>query len=277
MSWRLQIEAALQNAEAGIVVLSPEAVASGAVDAEITAMLTKAWAQSQPFVPILYRDCEIPLLLRSRQFIDFRSKDPVIQSERLGSLIKALRGQPPGALNLPNIKVRRRISLRVIPVAVISLLFSVLLVRTGVNVINERPRLEALKRMQANIQSMDEEINDGHVVSSSCTPETANYDLSGARTAVDVRSAVDGVERLKWRKFYKSNKLVARDEFIYEGAIQQKIRYYLDDDQRAILVDYFDGKGTLRKKLSCPNGSEPCETRIVEMLSAFPQLFFCYR
>jgi hypothetical protein len=276
MSWRLQIEAALLNSEAGIVVLSPEAVASGAVDAEITAMLIKSWAQSQPFVPVLYRDCEIPALLSSRQFIDFRSQDPAIQSERLGSIVKALRGQPPGALNLPKIKVRRRISLRVIPVTVISLLLSLLLTWAGINVLNVRPHIDALKRMQANIQGMDEQLR--HVVPSSCTPETAHYDLSGARAAVDVRAAVDGVERLKWRNFYKNNKLIARDEFIYEGAIQRKIRYYLDDDQRAVLIDYFDGdKGTLTKKLFCPNGSEPCETRIVEMLSPFPPLFFCYR
>ena len=276
MPWRLQIEAALQNADAGIVVLSPEAVASGVVDAEITAMLQKAWAQSQPFVPVLYRDCKIPILLRSLQYIDFRSADPAIQSERLSSLIRALRGQPPGALNFPKIKVGRRLSLRAIPLAVISLLLCVLVVQWGITAVNTRPHIQALKRMQANIQEIDEEI--GHVAPSFCTPETTQYDLSGAKTVVDVRSVVDGVERLKWRNFYKSKKLIARDELIYEGAIQRKIRYYLDDDQRAVLVDYFDGeKGTLTKKLFCPNGSEPCETRIVDMVSAFPSWSFCYR
>jgi TIR domain len=56
------------------VVLSPNSVSSPWVEKELNSALMKELEQKKVFVlPILYRDCQIPLLLKDKIYADFRS------------------------------------------------------------------------------------------------------------------------------------------------------------------------------------------------------------
>lgn len=56
------------------VVMSPEALASEWVKSELSAAWMKQMKSKKVFIlPILYRDCEIPLLLADKKYADFRS------------------------------------------------------------------------------------------------------------------------------------------------------------------------------------------------------------
>lgn len=70
--WR--VEEGLKESEYFAIVLSPEAIASEWVKSEIAAAWDKKMMVGKNAVlPILYRDCEIPSLLRSIKYADFRT------------------------------------------------------------------------------------------------------------------------------------------------------------------------------------------------------------
>ena len=94
--WRQQIEQALRECDAGIVVLSPEAIASGTVNSEIDVLFTKAWKEGRPFIPVLYKTCQMSEFLATMQYVDFRDTSEEGRAMALDSLIRGLRGQPPG-------------------------------------------------------------------------------------------------------------------------------------------------------------------------------------
>ncbi len=68
-----RVQAAIQEATAVIVVLSPASVASNWVKRELASVIYKEVEnQLSLVIPILVRDCEIPVFLKGRLYADFR-------------------------------------------------------------------------------------------------------------------------------------------------------------------------------------------------------------
>jgi hypothetical protein len=80
--WDSAIESTLIQSPWMLLILSPSAATSRSVRNEIAFALDK----EKTIVPVLYRDCEVPLQLRRIQHIDFRSD----YSRGLKALLKAL-------------------------------------------------------------------------------------------------------------------------------------------------------------------------------------------
>jgi hypothetical protein len=91
--WDQSIDRALHESERFIVILSPAAVTSRQVRAEIQAAVDTAKA----VFPVLYKDCEVPRVIRLYQFLDFR--DDHEYSQTLKRLAEALRGEKEPALS----------------------------------------------------------------------------------------------------------------------------------------------------------------------------------
>lgn len=69
-----KVEEGLKESEYFAIVLSPDALKSEWVKAELsTAWSKKMLAGNDAILPIFYRDCEPPNLLRSIKYADFRS------------------------------------------------------------------------------------------------------------------------------------------------------------------------------------------------------------
>jgi serine/threonine protein kinase len=65
--WEPSIRKAIKSADKVVVVLSPEAVESDIVQAEID----YAKEKNKPILPLMHRPCEIPLQIRRLQYLDF--------------------------------------------------------------------------------------------------------------------------------------------------------------------------------------------------------------
>jgi TPR repeat protein len=81
--WARAVQDALNNCPRMLVILSPSSVASTNVEDEVTFALE----EHKTVIPILYRDCKVPLQLRSFQYIDFR----IDYLHGLNVLLKTLR------------------------------------------------------------------------------------------------------------------------------------------------------------------------------------------
>jgi hypothetical protein len=69
-----KIQDAISNSAWLGIVLSPHSVSSQWVEKELTAGLTRELEMKEVFVlPILYKDCEIPLFLKDKVYADFRN------------------------------------------------------------------------------------------------------------------------------------------------------------------------------------------------------------
>ena len=91
--WQDTLEKAIQTSRKLAVVLSPEAMKSPWVKLECEAMIDLAVSGDlRRFVPLLLKDCDIPLFVSQFQWIDFR--DPHQFMIKLNELIFFLRGQP---------------------------------------------------------------------------------------------------------------------------------------------------------------------------------------
>jgi len=66
--WDRAVEAALTNCQRMVVILSPAAVNSTNVREEVSFAL----AEQKTVVPVIYRDCTVPIRLRRLQCVDFR-------------------------------------------------------------------------------------------------------------------------------------------------------------------------------------------------------------
>jgi hypothetical protein len=89
------IDAAILGSAAGVLVVSPAALARPWVQDEYAAMMTRAVEHGQRIVPVLYRDAVLPPLLAARRPVDFRYADsPAGYLARLAELLYALRGRP---------------------------------------------------------------------------------------------------------------------------------------------------------------------------------------
>lgn len=72
ITWK--IENGIRGNEYLGIILSPEALQSEWVKSELSAAWVKQMQSKKVFIlPILYRDCEIPLLLADKKYADFRS------------------------------------------------------------------------------------------------------------------------------------------------------------------------------------------------------------
>lgn len=98
----------LRHALAGVLVVSPEAMASPWVRNEYAVLMQRAIVKGQRLIPVLYRDAELPPLLSTRLWIDFRTDadDIAGYTARVTELADALRGRPKarpvGAIRLPH-------------------------------------------------------------------------------------------------------------------------------------------------------------------------------
>ena len=81
--WAKAVAEALEKCNRLLVVLSPSSVKSANVDAEINEVLESG----KEVIPIIYRDCKNPFLLKPFQYADFRAD----YSEALKELLAALK------------------------------------------------------------------------------------------------------------------------------------------------------------------------------------------
>jgi hypothetical protein len=103
-----RLDAGLLASRNGILVVSPTALGRPYVQAEYAALMGRAIERGQRLIPVLLKDAEMPPLLASRIWIDFRNADgPDDYLARVGELVRTLKGErvgpPPrtGKLNLP--------------------------------------------------------------------------------------------------------------------------------------------------------------------------------
>lgn len=80
--WDRAVESALLSCDSIVVILSPDAVGSSNVLDEVSFAIE----HEKQIVPILYRDCTIPLRLRRIQYQDFRNE----YAEGLSRLVRTL-------------------------------------------------------------------------------------------------------------------------------------------------------------------------------------------
>ncbi|BDP41252.1 hypothetical protein DAETH_12210 [Deinococcus aetherius] len=85
ITWK--IEEGIRENEFLAIVLSPEALKSEWVKTEISAAWVRQMAERRVFVlPILYRECEIPLFLADKKYADFRGNYDLGVSELVDAL-----------------------------------------------------------------------------------------------------------------------------------------------------------------------------------------------
>lgn len=100
--WERALEEALTNCSRVLVILSPASVGSENVMAEVAFGLD----EKKEIIPVLYRDCKIPLRLRPIQYIDFRKEQDYKRA--LGELLSTLgRENAPGEVDSSGIGAAR--------------------------------------------------------------------------------------------------------------------------------------------------------------------------
>jgi TIR domain len=112
----------LNECEFVAVVLSPDAVTSVWVNQELEAALIREFSDRGLIViPILYRDCEIPVFLRTKIWVDFRDveNDGPRFDQRVDVMLAQLNQRPKRAAiepepQLTQVIARRRETIRVI-------------------------------------------------------------------------------------------------------------------------------------------------------------------
>lgn len=88
-----ELDRGILNSAAGVLVVTPAALASAWVQQEYAAMMTRAVAGEQRLIPVLFRDAEMPPLLAARVWVDFRGADGPEYLRRVEELAAALRGE----------------------------------------------------------------------------------------------------------------------------------------------------------------------------------------
>jgi tetratricopeptide (TPR) repeat protein len=89
-----RLDAGIRGSTAGILVVSQHALSRPWVAREYAAMLTRAIDGRQRLIPVLLADAEMPPLLASIVWVDFRNThDPASYEARVGELVAELRGR----------------------------------------------------------------------------------------------------------------------------------------------------------------------------------------
>lgn len=78
-AWRARIETVIRNTDATLVVLSPSSVVSQSIEWEITT----ARAAGMQILPVLYKPCDIPLAIASKQYITIDKHEQGIDNLRM--------------------------------------------------------------------------------------------------------------------------------------------------------------------------------------------------
>ncbi|PYS94147.1 MAG: hypothetical protein DMF64_02265 [Acidobacteria bacterium] len=273
--WRTQIEAALKQSQSGIVVLSPDAIASGVVNAELTALLNQSWnEQGRPLIPVLYRACEVPKLLESHQYVDFRDQTPAARKAALVKLRRALRGTPPGPPGqLSKVPLWKfpQVPLALVLFFVLLFIFAPLIIKGLRDWFGRDNTFASLRQTQLLIQSIE----------TKALKRDYEQVLAGAEREFFDRPTHELVMRdvwqqgqMTWRMFFHEGHLIARDSFRYAGGVVvEKQRTYLNDNQQVFLLDRFAQDGLLLEKRYCPEGPErPCDIYEDYMRSPLPPM-----
>lgn len=263
-NWRTHIERALGRSTAGIVVLSPDAVASPAVNAEITVLLSRLWEQGRPLVPVWHKAVEPPPLLKALQGVDFRGREPD-DAAALQELRAALRGRT-GGLH-PSWR-RGWVSLRLTFVLLVLAACLPTIALGAREFIGRRGTLARLRQVQREVQGLEESIGQAARPNVPYAGSQEYRDPSGRRSVTDTWN--DG--RLLYRSYYVGGRLLARDNFTYDhGMVVGKLRQYMDREQRVFLEDRFTQDGLLSEKRHCRQGPErPADVYVDDMRSPLP-------
>jgi hypothetical protein len=81
------------RARNSVLVVSPTALERPWVQEEYAAMVMRAVDKQLRLIPVLLKDAEMPLLLASRVWVDFRGADGPVYEARVRELVKALKGR----------------------------------------------------------------------------------------------------------------------------------------------------------------------------------------
>ena len=102
-----RLDEGILRSASGLLVMSPTSVTRPWVKTEYAAMMTRAVEGGQRLIPVLLGDAEMPPLLASRVWIDFRTADGPEYEQRVRELADTLKGTAParpapgGALQPP--------------------------------------------------------------------------------------------------------------------------------------------------------------------------------
>src|SRR5271166_5296143 len=102
-----KLDEGILNSRNGVLIVSPASLSRPWVQVEYAAMMTRAVEGKQRLIPVLLKDAEMPPLLASRVWVDFRNADGPDYLARVRDLIRELKGERPGPprrtgeLNLP--------------------------------------------------------------------------------------------------------------------------------------------------------------------------------
>ncbi len=91
-----ELDRGLEHARNGIVVVSPAALSRPWVQEEYAALLAKAVTRGGLLIPVLLADAELPPMLATRLWVDFRGADGPVYEARVRDLVKAVQGEKPG-------------------------------------------------------------------------------------------------------------------------------------------------------------------------------------
>jgi hypothetical protein len=91
-----RLDAGLLGSRAGVLVVSPASVSRPYVQAEYASLMGRAIEKGQRLIPVLLKDAEMPPLLASRVWIDFRTADGADYLAKVRELADALKGTRPG-------------------------------------------------------------------------------------------------------------------------------------------------------------------------------------
>ena len=94
-----KLDAGILASRSGILVVSPTALTRPYVQAEYAALMGRAIERGQRLIPVLLKDAEMPPLLASRLWVDFRSVDGPDYLARVGEVVRTLKGERAGPLN----------------------------------------------------------------------------------------------------------------------------------------------------------------------------------
>src|ERR1700730_6052705 len=86
-----KLDEGILKSRSGILIVSPVSLSRPYVQAEYAAMMTRAIEGKQRLIPIMLKDAELPPLLASRVWIDFRNADGPDYLARVRELVRALK------------------------------------------------------------------------------------------------------------------------------------------------------------------------------------------
>jgi hypothetical protein len=269
--WLPRIDRALKDCDAGLVILTPEAVGSSSVLREVDVLVQRASDGKIFFVPVLYHDTEVPAKVAEYQWVDFRGSDTYKRNRAIRDLVRGLQGLPPGPPDGVALPQKRRATPRVFGLCAFLLFALLLTVKGASSFVYSKKTLQDLGKTQTSIQQIEENMG-GLAAGQIQEGENRQYRVYSDPRGIPVVKDEWSAGRLIRRDFYKAGSLIARDEFTYSnGTPVEKHRSYLDADQRVFLYDEFTQDGVLRQKRYCPDGkTDACVNWIVEMRSPLP-------